>query len=181
MQRHKIAFSLLLAAMLLGCGGLDLQQASKSSFFDPEKWFPGKKSGYGVAYDRNGNVVQNFFIQRDCQAPLATSGTCSDLINYSNLPATRATMKYSLEYMDNLDVTIAMEHSADEITRGQVYGSNLILKGKKRIMGAPALSTVAVHFHRVMGPGEPAVQKENYTYAGLAAGSVEIFWQKSEF
>lgn len=159
----------------LTCGGLDLDRARKSGFFDPEKWLVGSKAGYGVALDRNGNPVATFFIERECRIVATNEGECRD--NPSGfVGAAERTLSYRLEYLDNLDVEVRLKQSSSEEVRGLVYGNQMVLSGQQKIIGSEKLTDVAVHFQRLSGPGEPVLQKETYRYLGLEAGKVEIFW-----
>ncbi|MBE7438758.1 MAG: hypothetical protein HS115_09920 [Spirochaetales bacterium] len=165
-------FALLLC---LSCGGLNLDQARKSGFFDPEKWFVGSRIGYGVAADRNGNPVATFSIERECTLLATNHGECLDK-QAGFVGAATQKVIYNLDYMDNLDVEVSLKQSAEESVKGLVYGNQMFLTGQQRIIGSEKVARVEVHFQRLSGPGEPVLQKETYRYLGLLAGQVEIFW-----
>lgn len=162
------------AVLIVACGGYNKELAhAQGGYFDPEAVLPGKRVGYMLVRDRNGNVKSAARLEQNCVTQNRIEGECRTVVKDGNpaLPIEES-MKYRVHHEDNLDVTVVFDSPVRRLT-GQVHGDQLIMSGSQAMKDGDTRLSVESRFHKIPGA---LIQLDYFSRWGIRVGSVMTTW-----
>lgn len=181
--RLSLVFLLSFMALAASCGRYDpALVVQKPPLLDPRTWFAGSKIGYRTVMDRNGNIRETAVITRNCRSETELSGICDDTIVYNyNSRSVRREMEWKEIFVNDQITEVHIKYlDGSGQYAGRLMGPLLQMKGATLIpFETEKRADVETRLYALPGPGNPAMETQEFSNLGIRIGTVQTFWLTS--